>query len=98
MAGIAVIATLTVADGQNEAFETAFTEAAQAVAANEPGNSAYRVTRSRENGQVYKILEVYADQAALEAHGASDHFKALGRSLKGVLAGAPTLEYLDLIA
>ncbi|PYS35112.1 MAG: antibiotic biosynthesis monooxygenase [Acidobacteria bacterium] len=41
----------------------------------EPGCIAYVVQRSRENPRVYMIYEQYKDQAALEAHRNSPHFK-----------------------
>lgn len=97
MAAIGVIATLTVAEGKNEEFEAVFAELAAAVRANERGNVFYTLTRSRSSAQVYKVLEQYADQAALEAHGASAHFRAAGPKLGPCLAGAPDVEYLDTI-
>jgi quinol monooxygenase YgiN len=95
MTAIGVIATLTVAEGKNADFEAVFAEMAQGVRANEPGNEFYALTRSRSNPQVYRVLERYADQAALDAHGASDHFKAAGPKLAPCLAAAPEIEYLD---
>ena len=75
---IGVIATLTVAEGQNAEFEAIFTELAKQVKANEPGCHAYQLTRSRANPQVYKVLELYADEAALKHHGGTEYFKAAG--------------------
>ena len=49
MSAIGVIATLTVAEGKNEAFEAVFADLAAAVRANEPGNVFYTLTRSRSN-------------------------------------------------
>ncbi len=95
MAAIGVIATLTVAEGKNADFEAVFADLAAGVHANEPGNEFYSLTRSRNNPQVYKVLERYTDQAALDAHGASDHFKAAGPKLAPCLAAAPEIEYLD---
>ncbi|WP_411291005.1 putative quinol monooxygenase [Sphingorhabdus sp.] len=97
MPAIGVIATLTVADGKNDEFETVFAELAAAVRANEPGNMFYTLTRSRSNPQVYKVLEQYVDQDALNAHGSSDYFKAAGPKLGLCLAGAPDIEYLDAV-
>jgi quinol monooxygenase YgiN len=44
----------------------------------EPGCIFYFVQRSRENALRYLIYEQYKDQAALDAHRASDHFKEYG--------------------
>ncbi|MGC1469225.1 MAG: putative quinol monooxygenase [Sphingorhabdus sp.] len=97
MAGIGVVATLTVAEGKNAEFEAIFADLAAAVRANEPGNLFYTLTRSRANGQVYRVLEAYADQTALDAHGKTDYFRAAGPKLGPCLAGAPEIEYLDAV-
>jgi quinol monooxygenase YgiN len=95
MTTIGVIATLTVAEGKNAEFEAVFADLTAAVRGSEPGNEFYALTRSRSNPQVYKVLERYADQAALDAHSSSDHFKAAGPKLAPCLTAAPEIEYLD---
>lgn len=95
MTAIGVIAILKVAEGKNAEFEAVFADLAAAVRTQEPGNVFYTLTRSRSNPQEYKVLELYADQAALDAHGNSDHFKAAGPKLAPCLAAAPEIEYLD---
>lgn len=92
---IAVIATLTIQAEKIAEFEAVFTELAAKVRANEPGCHAYQLCKSRTVPNTYKVLELYADAAALQAHGSSDYFKAAGPALGGVLAGAPEIEYLD---
>ncbi len=92
---IGVIATLTVAEGKNVEFEAIFTELAKQVRANEPGNVAYQLTKSRGNPQVYKVLELYVDQDALTSHGQTDYFKAAGPKLGPCMGGRPEIEYLD---
>jgi quinol monooxygenase YgiN len=94
---IGVIATLTVQPGKQAEFEAVFARLAAQVRADEPGNIFYQLCRSRENDQIYKVLEHYRDQAALDAHRASAHYRAPGPLLAGVLAGAPTVELLDAI-
>jgi (4S)-4-hydroxy-5-phosphonooxypentane-2,3-dione isomerase len=44
----------------------------------EPGCLFYVVQRSRENPRRYLVYEQYVDEAALEAHRASLHFKEHG--------------------
>ena len=95
MTAIGVIATLTVAEGKNAEFEAVFAELVANVRAHETGNEFYTLTRSRSNPQVYKVLERYSDQAALDAHGVTDYFKAAGPKLAPCLAAAPEVEYLD---
>ena len=94
---IAVIATLRVKDGQAQEFERLFTELAAQVRANESGNTAYQLCRSRTETDTYKVLEIYRDEEALEAHRASDHFRSAGPGLGIVLAGRPELELLDAV-
>lgn len=97
MSAIGVVATLTVADGKNAEFEAIFADLAAQVRANEPGCHFYQLTRARDNGQVYRVLECYADQAALDAHGKTDYFRAAGPKLGPCLAAAPAVEYLDAV-
>lgn len=97
MSAVGVVATLTVAEGKNADFEAAFTQLAAEVRENEPGNEFYSVFQSKENPQEYKVLERYVDQAALDAHGKSDHFRASGPKLAPCMAGAPVIEYLDAV-
>ncbi|MDB5708933.1 MAG: antibiotic biosynthesis monooxygenase [Sphingomonas bacterium] len=94
---IGVIATLTIQPGKQAEFEVVFARLAAQVRSDEPGNIFYLLCRSRENDQTYKVLEQYRDQAALDAHRASAHYRAAGPLLAGVLAGAPTVELLDAI-
>ena len=92
---IGVIATLKIQEGKTEEFEAFFGDLAKQVRANEPGNLAYQLTRSRTEPTTYKVLEVYADQDALTHHGGTDYFKAAAPKFGAVLAGRPDVEYLD---
>jgi len=92
---IGVVATLKVQEGKNTEFEAIFTELAAQVRANEKGNLAYSLTRSRTDPNTYKVLELYADQDALTLHGQTEYFKAAGPKLGPCLAGRPEIEYLD---
>ena len=94
---IAVLATLRVKDGAVAEFEAIFGELARKVREREPGNELYQLTRARDFPNTYKILELYADQSALEAHGQSEHFRDLGRRMGAHLDGRPAIEYLDAI-
>ncbi len=92
---IGVIAQIRIQDGKAAEFEAFFTELAGQVRANEPGNLAYQLTKSRTEPNLYKVLEVYADQDALTHHGGTEYFKAAGPKFGAVLAGRPEVEYLD---
>lgn len=95
---IGVVAVIRVKEGCEAAFEQAFAEMAAQVRAAEPGNRIYQLTRSRAEPRTYKVLELYDDQAALEVHGASDHYREGGRRLRDLVEGRPEVEVLDAVA
>jgi quinol monooxygenase YgiN len=92
---IGIVATLKVQEGKNAEFEGVFKDLAAQVRANEKGNLAYALTKSRSDPQTYKVLELYTDQAALDVHGQTEYFRAAGPKLGPCLAGRPEIEYLD---
>ena len=92
---IGIIAKLPIQEGKGQEFEAFFTELAKQVRANEPGNLAYQLTKSRTEPNVYKVLELYKDQEAVDHHGKTEYFRAAGPKFAGVLAGRPEIEYLD---
>ncbi|MDH5736804.1 MAG: antibiotic biosynthesis monooxygenase [Gammaproteobacteria bacterium] len=94
---VGVVARLKIKEGTNEDFEKVFSDLAQAVRENETGNNFYALHRSRDDNTTYIVLEQYADQAALEAHGQSDHFKTIGAKMGPYLAGRPEVEYMDAV-
>lgn len=94
---IGVVAILKVKPGEEAKFEAAAKEAMAAVSANEPGNHQYDIFKHKSEDATYVVMERYEDQAALEAHGKSDHFKKFAGALGGILGGAPVLHYLDPI-
>jgi quinol monooxygenase YgiN len=94
---IGVIARLTIQPGKNAEFETIFAELQAAVAANETGSNFYALHKSRTNDSEYIVLEQYVDQAALDAHGASEHFKTIGAKMGSCLAGRPQIEAMDAV-
>lgn len=94
---IGVIATLKVQEGKGAELEAAFGELAEQVRANEPGNKLYRLARARSDANTYVVMELYDDQAAIEAHGKSDHFRAAGPKIGACLAGRPDIQYLDTV-
>lgn len=94
---IGVVAILKVKPGEEVKFEAAAKEVAAAVSANEPGNIQYDFFKHKSEEHTYVVMERYEDQAALDAHGKSDHFKKFAGALGGILGGAPVLHYLDPI-
>jgi autoinducer 2-degrading protein len=80
MGKVSVIATLTVKDGKADTFPAAFDEFFRHVEG-ETGTEHYMLHRSTTNPNVFFMTELYADQAAFDAHSASDAFRQLGASL-----------------
>ncbi len=68
-------------------------ELAAQVNAKEPGCRLYILTRSA-SPQTYVFLERYDDQAASDAHVASEHFRELGRKMGAFLDGRPDIQRL----
>ena len=94
---IGIVATMKIQEGKNAEFEAFFTELAKQVRANEPGNIAYQLTKSRKDPQEYKVLELYKDQEAVTVHGQTDYFKAAGPKMGPCIGGRPEIEYLDAV-
>ena len=91
---IALLARLNVAPGKEKEFESVMLELAAAVRANEPGNQLYTLVKDDEG---YAVMELYDDDEALAAHGASDHFRAAGAKFAGLMAGRPELKRFEVI-
>ncbi len=92
---IALIAKMKPAAGKEKEFEAVLADLAKEVRAKEPGCKLYTLTKDAEGN--YLMLELYDDEAALAAHGKSDHFKAAGPRFAGVLGGRPELTQLQVI-
>ncbi len=92
---LAVIAKLNVAEGKESEFESAMLELAGQVRANEPGNHLYTLCKDADGK--YLVLELYEDEAALDAHGKSEHFRASGAKFAGVMAGRPDIQRLEVV-
>ena len=88
---------MKIQDGKADEFEAVFRDLAAQVRANEPGNLAYQLTKSRTEANTYKVLELYADQDALTHHSGTDHYRELGRKMGGCLAGRPEVDILDAV-
>ena len=91
---IALLARLNVAAGKEAEFEAAMLELAAEVRANEPGNHLYTLVKDDEG---YAVMELYDDEEALKAHGASAHFKAAGAKFAGMMAGRPEIKQFEVI-
>jgi quinol monooxygenase YgiN len=95
---IGAIARLKVQEGRAGEFEAFFKALAAKVRADEPGNTLYQLCRSRTDPNEYVVMEIYADDAAIEAHRASPHFQAAIPSFRELLQPGPlNLELIDTV-
>ena len=86
---LGVVATLKVKPGMEREFEAVAKELVAKVNANEPGCRLYALHRLDGDTPTYVFMERYVDQAAVEAHRATDYFKALGRKMGEFMEGRP---------
>ena len=94
---IGVIAKITIREGKNAEFEQLFTGLTEQVLANEPGAIFYALHRTKSDSQVYRVLEQYADQEALKAHGQTEYFLAASQKMGALVTAAPDIEVLDAV-
>ena len=71
--GIGLVVRLKVHPGKGPEFEEAFAVQAAGVRANEPGNKLYQLVRSREDKDVYVVMELYDGEADLATHRDAPH-------------------------
>ena len=91
---IAIVAKLNVAAGKETEFEEVMLGLAKQVRANEAGNHLYTLVKDDDG---YAVLELYDDDAALQAHGQSQHFRDAGVKFRGLMAGPPTLSRYEVV-
>jgi quinol monooxygenase YgiN len=71
-----VCAKWTAKDGKEDRLQEVIHEMTEP-SRSEPGNRYYQAHRSPENPRLYFLYEQYEDEAAYEAHMASEHFTRL---------------------
>jgi quinol monooxygenase YgiN len=83
---LGVVATIKVKPGMEKEFEAVAKELVAKVNAGEPGCKLYALHKNEVAG-TYVFMERYLDQAAVEAHRATDYFKALGKKMGEYMDG-----------
>jgi quinol monooxygenase YgiN len=94
---IGLVATLKVQPEKADEFAKIFMELRAQVKANEKGCLQYDFFKSKANDGTFIVMEQYATQADLDAHGKTDYFRAAGAKFGGMLAGAPSLVFADKV-
>ncbi len=93
---LAIIATVKVKPGMEKEFEAEAKELVAKVNASEPGCKLYTLCRGEAPG-AYVFMERYVDQAAVEAHRATPHYKEVGRKIGKYVDGAVEVQRLTEI-
>ncbi len=94
---ITVIATLKVQAGQEETLVAGMKKMIEHVRAHEPGTKTYLLHRSAADSTKFLVYEVYADQAAFAAHGASEPMKEFFKLAGGIMDGRPDIAMYEEI-
>ncbi len=93
---ISVIAKIPLKEGKAAEFSEAFKEIAAGVA-KEEGNFLYSLNFSKKEPDLAVIMERYTDKEALGLHSQSDHYKAFGAKIAGLVGGAPDVAIMEEI-
>jgi quinol monooxygenase YgiN len=90
MSAVTVVATLRAAKGKADALAALLTEQRAVIRKTETGCLVYRVHRSTQDPDAFLFYEIYADDAAFDAHRASPHLAAYRkrREDEGLLEGS----------
>ena len=92
-----LVVRMRVREGEEEKAIMLMRELA-AQTSQEPGNELYIPCRDPEDPRSFIFFEQYADMAAFEAHGASEHFQRLAvNGLWGLLDGDRERTFFDTL-
>jgi autoinducer 2-degrading protein len=87
---VAIMARVTVREGRADDYVAAFASLL-GQAEKEPGTLLYAVHRSNDDPHVFWTTEVYADDEAFAAHGASDAHAAAASVFTELIAAADVI-------
>ncbi len=94
MGKVALIAKLVAQDGKRDELLAAL-KGLSAQVEDEPGTEVYVINADAADQNTVWSFEVYADQAALGAHGSSDAMKAAGAQFATLLAAPLEISFLE---
>ncbi len=90
MSQVSIVARVTVKKGKTEQYVAAFAPLLEQ-ARKEPGTLLYAVHRSKNDPHVFWTTEIYADDAAFAAHGASEVHAAAAPVFTELIAGSDVI-------
>ena len=94
---IAVTAAIRIRPEMAASFERAARELEEQVNALEEGCLVYRMTKSREDPDIYMNIELYRDQAALDLHQQTPYFQKALSLFAPCVGGEPKVEFFDTV-
>jgi quinol monooxygenase YgiN len=94
---VAVLAKIPAQPGKRDELVKAL-EAAIDNANTEAGTLLYILHTDEKDPDTVYFYELYTDQEALTAHGTSDRFKEIGKSLRDLAGGRPELTILTPVS
>jgi quinol monooxygenase YgiN len=96
---ITVVAKLKAVEGKEAELRAVLEAMVGNVKVHEAGKvPAYSLHTSDADPALFLFYEQYANAEALAAHGTTDHMKAMGGQLRGLLDGRPEIERYTQIA
>ncbi len=96
---ITVVAKLQAVAGKEDELKGVLTEMVGNVKQHEAGAvPTYSLHVSDSDPTLFLFYETYRDADAATAHNSTDHMKAMGAKLGGLLAGRPVIERYTRIA
>jgi (4S)-4-hydroxy-5-phosphonooxypentane-2,3-dione isomerase len=90
MAQVAIVARVTLKEGKAEQYVATFASLLEQ-ARKEPGTLLYAIHRSKDDPHVFWTTEIYADEAAFAAHGASEAHAAAAPVFTELIAGSDVI-------
>jgi (4S)-4-hydroxy-5-phosphonooxypentane-2,3-dione isomerase len=87
---VAILARVTVKEGKSAQYVAAFAPLLEQ-ARKEPGTLLYAIHRSKDDPDVFWTTEIYADDAAFAAHGASSVHAAAAPVFTELIAGSDVI-------
>jgi len=96
---ITIVAKLQAQPGKEEELRAVLTEMVGNVKKHEAGAvPTYSLHVADNDPTLFLFYETYRDAEAAAAHNQTDHMKAMGAKLAGLLAGRPVIERYTRIA
>jgi quinol monooxygenase YgiN len=91
---IKIVAKMPVKEELKEQFVATAKELVEKSAA-EAGNISYSLNASLENPNVFAMIEIWKDQAAIESHNNTEHFTGILPKLADMCAGEITIDQYE---